>query len=392
MKRNLFLLLYPPANEFDTRVYMARVTRYFSQSIKNSPLLLIASFILSGYQLYLGSPLILLIIWQVMFSITIVVIYIIDKKGNAEVALNLDHTTLNNRLTQRFFFGIFIAFLFSISPFILLNDVPLDHVQLYYIFLICLFAIILVSNISFPEYYITYGLLILSMIFLHALTRFDDHSKGVIVFSSLFLLTGIIIMIRKAIEMSESALNEVTYSITLKEQMVEMMEMQAVIEHQARHDELTGLANRRKFEEEAVEIESRAKSCGDIFGLIYVDLDKFKPINDTYGHQYGDWVLQEIANRITSCTRESDLVCRMGGDEFCVLIKNVTCNEELEKLSTLLKHRIKMPFAIDGIDFNLGASMGSAIYPADGENVDALVSTADHKMYEEKRTAAMKQC
>ncbi len=387
MKNNLFLLSSAPVNEFETRVYMARVDRYFSQSIKNSPLLLIASFILAIYHYHLDSSLILVAIWQFSFVLSIAIIYMIDKKGNEQVALKADHATLKKRLTQRFFFGLFIAFLFSVSPFILLADVPLDHVQLYYIFLVCLFAIILVSNISFPEYYIAYGMLILSMIFLHAVTRFDDHSKGVIACSSLFLLLGFTLMIRKAIEMSESALNEVTYSITLKEQMLEMMEMQALIEHQARHDELTGLANRRKFEEEAVEIENRAKDFGAVFGLIYVDLDKFKPINDTYGHQYGDWVLQEIAKRITSCTRETDLVCRMGGDEFCVLIKNVTNNEELENLSTLLKDRIKMPFAINGIDFNLGASMGSAIYPTDGKNVDALVSTADHKMYEEKRAA-----
>lgn len=387
MQRNLFLLFSSPDNEFETRLYTTRIARYFSQSIKNSPLLLIASLILCGYQFYLNSPLISLIIWQGALSITVFTIYVVDRKGNAQVALNMDYFTLKKQLIQRFFLGLFIAVLFGISPFILLADVPLDHVQLYYIFLVCFFAIILVSNISFPEYYIAYGIIILPMIFLHALTRFDDHSKGVIAFSSFFLLIGLMLMIRKSIEMSEGALNEVTYSITLKDQMLEMIKMQKLIEHQAHHDELTGLANRRKFEEEAAEIEHRARDFGNIFGLIYVDLDKFKPINDTYGHQYGDWVLQEIAKRITSCTRETDLVCRMGGDEFCVLIKNITNKEELENLSTLLRERITMPFAINGIDFNLGASMGSAIYPADGENVDSLVSTADHKMYKEKKTA-----
>jgi diguanylate cyclase (GGDEF)-like protein len=252
---------------------------------------------------------------------------------------------------------------------------------------VCLFAIILVSNISFPEFYISYGILIIPMVFLHALTRFDYNNKGMLVFSAVVLLMGFSIMIRKSIEMSKSALNEVIYGITLQEQVLEMMKMQALIEYQARHDELTGLANRRKFKEESVEIESRTKNFGGAFGLIYVDLDKFKPINDTYGHQYGDWVLQEIAKRITSCTRETDLVCRMGGDEFCVLIKNITNNEELEQLSTLLKLRIAMPFAINGIDLNLGASMGSAIYPVDGKNVDSLVSIADHKMYVDKRTS-----
>ncbi|MBW8183189.1 GGDEF domain-containing protein [Shewanella nanhaiensis] len=385
MKRKLFLLLSSPVNDFENRVYTARIARYFSQSIRNSSLLLMASLVLSFYQFYLDSSLILLAIWQSIFAVTIIAVYLIDKNGNALVAQNADYPNLRKKLTQRFFFGLLIALLFGISPFILLGNVPLDHVQLYYIFLICLFAIILISNISFPEYYIAYGILILPPILLHALTRFDDHSQGVIAFSSFFLLIGVLLMSRKSIEMSKSALNEVVYSITLKDQMLEMMEMQELIEHQAHHDELTGLANRRKFEEEAVKIENRAKNFGGIFGLIYVDLDKFKPINDTYGHQYGDWVLQEIAKRITSCTRETDLVCRMGGDEFCVLIQNVTDKAELEHLSGLLKNRIKMPFAIDGIDFKLGASMGAAIYPADGKSVDSLVSSADHKMYAEKK-------
>ncbi|WP_394391393.1 hypothetical protein [Shewanella woodyi] len=165
MNRKLFLLLSPPVNEFETRVYTARTASYFSQSIKNSPLLLVASLILSSYQLYLDSSLILLIIWQIIFAITIVAIYLIDKAGNTLINQNADYPKLRRKLTQRFYSGLFIALLFGISPFTLLSDVPLDHVQLYYIFLICLFAIILISNISFPEYYIAYGVLILPLFF-----------------------------------------------------------------------------------------------------------------------------------------------------------------------------------------------------------------------------------
>ncbi|NRA69608.1 MAG: GGDEF domain-containing protein [Gammaproteobacteria bacterium] len=384
MKNKLFLLFSSPSNEFETRLFIARYERYFTQSKRNSPLLLLASVVLTVYQIYLDSSLVIILAWQFMLIVITGIIYYIDYLQTHSPVIEKYYQILKTRIKYRLFFGLLVAAMFGGSSFILSSDVPLDHAQLYYIYLICLFAVILISNINFPEYYMAYGMIVMSLLYAHALTRLADHSEGFMVIASFMYPVGATMMTMKAIEMSKMAINEVALGLILKKQMHEMLELQQVIKHQSDHDELTGLANRRKFEETALEFERNSKALNSQFGVIYIDLDKFKPINDTYGHAYGDLVLQEMANRLSGCSRASDLVCRMGGDEFCILLKNVLDQNELTNIATSLEERLIEPFMINDIKFSVGASFGVATFPLDGNNIDELVSVADHQMYLKK--------
>lgn len=389
MKNKLFLLCSSPDDDFETRLFIARYERYFKQSKKNSPLLLVASLVLSGYQFYLNSPIFQLVIWQLLFAFFIAVIYKIDHQQQHSPDTQCQYRRLRARIIQRLIYGLILAVLFGASCFLLPPDTPFDHLALYYIFLVCLFAIILISNIIFPEYYFGYGAIVITLMYSHTWTRTSEHSEGFLIMASLIYPIGAIIMTLKATEMSKRAINEVVLSLILTKQMAEMLELQQVIKHQSEHDELTGLANRRKFEERASELENEAKSKDICFGIVYIDLDKFKPINDTFGHVYGDLVLQEMAKRLNSCSRKSDLVCRMGGDEFCILIRDITEPQQLKQLTWSIEQRIGQTYSIDGIDFNISASIGTALYPADGSNVDELVSCADKKMYYHKQHKIM---
>jgi diguanylate cyclase (GGDEF)-like protein len=165
------------------------------------------------------------------------------------------------------------------------------------------------------------------------------------------------------------------------------------LEDQTRHafdlasqDALTGLPNRRLFLEMGHSHLSRARRSRKLFGLMYVDLDRFKSINDTLGHHVGDMLLQTVATRLQSALRESDVIARMGGDEFTVILNEVDSVADIVLVATKIIELISRPCTnLDGHDVQVSPSIGIAIFPQDGHNVEILCQHADAAMYQSKR-------
>jgi diguanylate cyclase (GGDEF)-like protein len=132
-------------------------------------------------------------------------------------------------------------------------------------------------------------------------------------------------------------------------------------------------------------IESARGSDG-IFGLLYIDLNDFKLINDQFGHHTGDLYLQEVALRMKSQMRPDDILARLGGDEFTVILPNVRGRADLDEITLRLKRGFEQPFSLEGCTVRGTASIGVAIYPADGTTRDSLLSVADTNMYVAKQT------
>jgi diguanylate cyclase (GGDEF)-like protein len=130
---------------------------------------------------------------------------------------------------------------------------------------------------------------------------------------------------------------------------------------------------------------ARAKRTGMKAALIYVDLDKFKPVNDQLGHEAGDTVLVEVAARLRACIRDVDTAARLGGDEFVVVLQDVTNDYDIEVVAGRILAAMGAPFAAGGQQRLLGASMGVAVSPNHGEDVDELIRCADAAMYAVKR-------
>ena len=151
------------------------------------------------------------------------------------------------------------------------------------------------------------------------------------------------------------------------------------------HDHLTGLATRALFESQAQYALDAARQNASVVGLILIDLDGFKPINDQFGHAAGDQVLIEIAQRVTCAASDIGLVARLGGDEFGV-VTWLGCNEVvLGRLSRDIQLVFKQPFLLNGTTTYLTASIGAALYPGDGETLARLLRSADSRMYGLKR-------
>lgn len=150
---------------------------------------------------------------------------------------------------------------------------------------------------------------------------------------------------------------------------------------------MTGLPNRRLFDEILSKALLEAGRNETMLAVLFVDLDRFKEINDTYGHETGDVVLTEAARRLRSSVRKGDTVSRMGGDEFVLILDGIEGEAEIEQICERILREARGPFQISsGISLKITVSIGISIYPKDGREVEELVTSADNAMYRIKKS------
>lgn len=163
--------------------------------------------------------------------------------------------------------------------------------------------------------------------------------------------------------------------------VIERQQMQVRLQYMAQYDQLTGLPNRGFLYDRLKVALSTARRGPGKFSLLYIDLDKFKQVNDTLGHDIGDLLLQEVAGRLTQCVRESDTVARVGGDEFVVLLQCISLPEQAALVADKIRNVLHHPFTIDGHNLNIVPSIGIALYPEHGDDEQQLLKHADKAMY-----------
>jgi len=163
--------------------------------------------------------------------------------------------------------------------------------------------------------------------------------------------------------------------------ITERLASEKLIHFQAYHDLLTGLPNRALFHDRLSNTISNARRENDRLSVLFLDLDRFKVVNDTLGHSVGDELLKQVANRLRSCLREGDTVARLGGDEFIVLLPNINSDDIARLVAKKLVDAIKQPFFVDGNELFLTGSIGISMFPENGETADLLIKNADTAMY-----------
>jgi diguanylate cyclase (GGDEF)-like protein/PAS domain S-box-containing protein len=176
-----------------------------------------------------------------------------------------------------------------------------------------------------------------------------------------------------------------THHVAVFSDISQRKEAEARMRHLALHDALTGLPNRTLLTDRLDQTIHKAKREKTSFALLYFDLDKFKPVNDSYGHEVGDLLLKEAATRALDCVRESDTIARIGGDEFVVLLPNLQKTGDAMYLAEKIRHAMVQPFELSGQVFQISASIGMAIYPEHGSEETDLTRHADAALYFAKR-------
>ncbi|UFS72552.1 diguanylate cyclase [Geomonas sp. RF6] len=178
----------------------------------------------------------------------------------------------------------------------------------------------------------------------------------------------------------------ITHFVGVKEDISELKRLQKELGQMAHSDRLTGLPNRALFFDRLEQALIHARRKRSRFALLFLDLDGFKAINDTHGHQAGDELLQAVAHRLTFCVRESDTVARMGGDEFIIILGDINHWEEPGLVARKVLEAFSSPFHIGEITCTVGVSIGISVFPDDAEDANKLISKADFAMYEAKRS------
>lgn len=160
----------------------------------------------------------------------------------------------------------------------------------------------------------------------------------------------------------------------------------AALRFQALYDPLTGLPNRASFQDSLTQALGAAQGKGKRLAVLYIDLDRFRDINDTFGYQWGDRVLQQVGLRLQSIFRKSDTIARLSGDEFAVLLQSIGDLAGATRIAQRILQVLEPPFVIEGQSLDIGASIGTVLYPEHGTDIETLMRRADMAMYIAKRT------
>ncbi|MDY0309163.1 MAG: EAL domain-containing protein [Castellaniella sp.] len=186
--------------------------------------------------------------------------------------------------------------------------------------------------------------------------------------------------------------DEVHRRVMIFSNIAEIKQAEAIIWKQANFDRLTDLPNRQMFHDRLEQSIRKSRRTGSRTGLLFLDLDRFKEINDTLGHAMGDELLKEAARRISGCVRQSDTVARLGGDEFTVLLDDIREPRDVERLARNILRRLAEPFRLGVETVFISTSIGITFYPDDAADAETLLNNADQAMYAAKAEGRNRSC
>lgn len=176
----------------------------------------------------------------------------------------------------------------------------------------------------------------------------------------------------------------IEHLVTVKRNITEKKVYQEKLDHLAHHDPLTGLPNRLLFGDRLIHQLAESKRNEEMLAVMFLDLDRFKLINDTLGHNIGDELLKEVSKRLTASLREVDTIARMGGDEFTIILSHIMAEHDAQLVADKIHGTLSRPFMLGGRELFVTASIGISIYPNHGTNAETLVRNADTAMYKAK--------
>lgn len=295
------------------------------------------------------------------------------------------HVNSEKLLRTRIGVGAVIALLWGLAAYLLPDGDT--QVQDTYIFII-LSTLVTVGALGYaamPAYYIILD--IVCLVPLSAKFAYELLADGNNYYLLLLAMsvTWQVVVLKKAHQVSRTVIAAIEVNERLKDEIHEHRSTKAILEQMAQQDPLTRLANRTLFSDRLNQTLALAQRTGSRFAQLYIDLDRFKPVNDTFGHAAGDILLKVVATRILACVRESDTAARIGGDEFVVLLREIDTSDSALLVADKIRLALSQAFVVEGHTIEIGCSIGVAIYPDHGDNEIELSKEADTAMYRAKQ-------
>jgi diguanylate cyclase (GGDEF)-like protein len=364
---------------FNSRVKQKRNAVFYSHASGNMSNFLIGALFLSIVLWEYNASTTLILTWLSLVVIAAFVTVIVEKSVRTNASLN---SSLDERwVKQRLIIGGMNALIYGITPLLLPEDVA-PAAELYlFIILSTLITVASVSYSTIPKFVYLLCLFSLGPLTLYFFIK-ADHFHIILAFTT---LAWALIVLRKASDVSKTTIDQIIDSERLQDEIKLHEKVKQQIKAMAHYDLLTGIANRRLLESILNRSISRAKRENSKVGFIIIDLDDFKPINDQYGHQAGDAILKHVAANLSRMLRASDLVARIGGDEFCIVLEDAIDPNLIEPMLIKISEVISQPVRYLDQSLSVGASLGYSQLPDDGDSMDSLMRAADMRMYASKR-------
>ncbi|XOV79472.1 MAG: diguanylate cyclase domain-containing protein [Aestuariibacter sp.] len=369
-------LLFYKQNDQDYFEVLAaeQADMFFQQSISNTRALMLGAVLFAAtFILYRVEPT-LLLSWLALQLGLGVVLTVIARRFRTATE---DKQALLRFMCIRMVMGNVIAAVFGASLFLLPAETVATATPIFLLMLLMICIITIFRYAAIPSYFISINVSIALPVITYLLLHLSlQNSVYIIVMAG-----GINVIIYAGLRMAQTSKDVIILNARLREEILEHIATKDELESLALQDYLTGLGNRRLFEKMLVAAIARAKREMRPVLVLYIDLDYFKPINDEYGHEIGDKLLQAVAQRIKGNVRISDTVARIGGDEFIVVMESIDDRDNFSRIVDKFDQELRKPYMVDSLSLKASASVGMAIYPEDGQSWEELMRVADNKMY-----------
>ena len=362
------------------RVFLQRVHDFFSHGLYNVASAIVGAGIASIVLREAGTSSQTVGLWFASCFISCALVVIIDQRFRVS---NIDIHNANRWLLSRFCVGAIVALHFGLTPYLLPASASLHHEMFLFIIVTGMVSLSSSGYTLMPAHYLVLsGFSVLPFVVYFLFTAGYLHDLML----SLAILWPVLVL-AKALRVSKAAIHALSINQKLIDEASEHEKTKEQLKRMATHDTLTGLPNRRLLQERLELILAQARRYNRCVCVMFLDLDGFKSINDTYGHRAGDETLRQTADRLRRLSRESDIVARLGGDEFVLVITEISdkVNDPIVFAQRILK-TVAEPIVFDNdIRIHVGISIGIALYPDDGLDVDRLMVGADQAMYNAKK-------
>lgn len=368
----------------EDRVLLER-TRLFFGLARGNMLSMIAGAATIAVVLYSGGTALDWIgLWGLLFLLACAGVLWFEHRVQRQGVHPHNHTRL---LRTRILVGSGVALFYGLSGWMLPDRPTLVQDTLLFIILSTVVTIGSLSFTAMPPHYLSISAATLGPLtarFVHRYATFGD--------SNYLLLLGISVgwlgfVLHKSLAVSRTTIEAIRLNQELHDEIAEHQRTRDAMRFMALHDALTGLGNRRYFDQELKRAIANARRGQQRFGLVALDLNEFKPVNDRLGHAAGDQLLQSVAQRLKESVREGDFCARLGGDEFALLLFGTIDQNAMLRAAAHLQHRLEGVHYLDCAQtaVQATASIGWAVYPDDGDAFASLMGVADARMYREKQ-------
>lgn len=323
-----------------------------------------------------------LVVWLVLFNIASLLILVFEAYVS-RVGLNTD----NDRrfMYTRIALGGVASLLYGTACFLLPEAAT--HAEDTFLFIV-LSTIVALGGLSFavvPAHYLTIALFCFLPLLVHYLQRFFAFQDKFYLLLMGISVVWLVLVIAKIRKLTAITVRSIELNNALLDEIEEHKRTKAQIQELALHDALTGLGNRRYFEEVLARTIGAANRNGACFGLIALDLNDFKPVNDRHGHATGDRLLQLVADRLREAVRTEDFCARLGGDEFAVIALGTPSAEGIADLAKKMSEKLAETYLLDALQIHISASVGWALFPDTATDAAQLMLVADEGMYRDKQ-------